>query len=445
MQEKKYGLITSITMITGIVIGSGIFFKSDDVLRYTNGNMVLGVVVFIVAAFAIIFGSLTISMLAAKTDSPGGIIGYVEQFISQKAASAFGWFQMILYFAPIIAVVAWVTGLYLCQLFQIEATPLVSNLVGGITLLLIFAINALSAALGGIIQNAAMLIKLIPLAIIAFAGLFFGDSTQIIANDAQSLSQTIQSSSWIAAFAPIAFSFDGWSVATTICHEIKNSKRNLPIAMIVAPIAVLSCYLLYFIGITSLVGVNTVMEQGNESVYTAANEVFGAIGAKLILVFVVISIIGTLNGLILAFIQLPYSLAIRNMIPGSKQLTKMSKRFGQMPVYSALFALALSLIWLGINYLTQKASMIGDVSEVPIGLSYVMFIMLYLTVIRLGKKGEIKGKFMAYVVPSLAIVGSIIIVAGTVTHPSFWFFVVISIAICGIGYYYGGKATKIVH
>jgi APA family basic amino acid/polyamine antiporter len=317
-----------------------------------------------------------------------------------------------------------------------------SNLVGAVTLLVIFAINALSAALGGVIQNAAMLIKLIPLAIIAFAGLFFGDSTQIIANDVQSLPHTIQSSSWIAAFAPIAFSFDGWSVATTICHEIKNSKRNLPIAMIVAPIAVLLCYLLYFVGITSLVGVDTVMEQGNESVYTAANQVFGAIGAKLILVFVVISIIGTLNGLTLAFIQLPYSLAIRNMMPGSKQLTKMSKRFGHMPVYSALFALALSMIWLGINYLTQKAEMIGDVSEVPIGLSYVMFILLYVTVIRLGKKGEVKGVFMAYVVPSLAIVGSLIIVAGTVTHPSFWLYVIVAVVICGLGYYYGGRTIK---
>lgn len=444
MQEKKYGLTTAITMITGIVIGSGIFFKSDDVLSYTNGNMVLGIVVFIIAAFAIIFGSLTISTLAAKTDSPGGIIGYVEQFISKKAASAFGWFQMILYFAPIIAVVAWATGLYLCQLFQIEATPLISNLVGGITLLVIFLINALSAALGGLFQNAAMLIKLIPLAIIAFAGLFFGNPAQIIANDIQAMPQTIQSSSWIAALVPIAFSFDGWSIATTICHEIKNSKRNLPIALIVAPIIVLSCYLLYFVGITSLVGVDTVMKQGNESVYTAANQVFGAIGAKLILVFVIISILGTLNGLTLAFIQLPYSLAIRNMLPGSKQLTKISKSFGNMPVYSALFALVLSFIWLGINYLTQKASMIGDISDVPIGLSYVMFILLYLTVIRLGRKGEVKGKFMAYIAPSLAIVGSLIIVAGTVTHSTFWFFIVIAVAICGLGYYYGARATKTV-
>ena len=113
MQEKKYGLLTAITMITGIVIGSGIFFKSDDVLRYTNGNMFLGIIVFAVAAIAIVFGSLTIAQLASRTDAPGGIVGYMESFVNRKVAGAAGWFQMFLYFAPIIGVVAWVTGLYL--------------------------------------------------------------------------------------------------------------------------------------------------------------------------------------------------------------------------------------------------------------------------------------------------------------------------------------------
>ncbi len=78
MQEKRYGLLTAITMITGIVIGSGIFFKSDDVLRYTNGNMLLGIIVFLIAAIAIVFGSLTISQLASRPDEPGGLISYAE-------------------------------------------------------------------------------------------------------------------------------------------------------------------------------------------------------------------------------------------------------------------------------------------------------------------------------------------------------------------------------
>ena len=63
MENKKehYGLMTAVTMIIGIVIGSGIFFKSDDVLKYTGGSKTLGVIVLCIGAFSIIFGSLTLT------------------------------------------------------------------------------------------------------------------------------------------------------------------------------------------------------------------------------------------------------------------------------------------------------------------------------------------------------------------------------------------------
>ncbi len=75
MKKNEYGLFTAITMIVGIVIGSGIFFKSDNILVATDGSIALGVLVFCIAAIAIIFGSLTISQLASRSSQSGGIIG----------------------------------------------------------------------------------------------------------------------------------------------------------------------------------------------------------------------------------------------------------------------------------------------------------------------------------------------------------------------------------
>ena len=72
---KKYGLFTAITMIVGICIGSGIFFKSDNVLIATNGSIALGVLSFILAAISIIFGCLTIGELASRTRSEERRVG----------------------------------------------------------------------------------------------------------------------------------------------------------------------------------------------------------------------------------------------------------------------------------------------------------------------------------------------------------------------------------
>ena len=71
--SKKYGFITATAMIVGICIGSGIFFKSDNILIATGGSILWGVVLFVVSAISIVFGCLTFGELASQTDQ-----GYIK-------------------------------------------------------------------------------------------------------------------------------------------------------------------------------------------------------------------------------------------------------------------------------------------------------------------------------------------------------------------------------
>jgi APA family basic amino acid/polyamine antiporter len=303
----------------------------------------------------------------------------------------------------------------------------------------LFLLNTLSAKLGGYLQNASMLIKLIPLLIIAIAGLFFGDTGAVLSEGAGSFHTAVTTSGWLAAFAPIAFAFDGWIVATSINGEIKNSKRNLPLALSISPIIILLAYVMYFVGITALLGPDTIMKQGDASAFSAAVMLLGEFGAKIVLIFVVISVLGTVNGITLGFIRMPYSLAMREMIPFSGRLKKENEALGNMPLNSSIFAYALSLFWMAIHYLTQKYGMKGDVSEIAIGVSYLNYIILYIAVIRLAKKGEIKGKVKGYLIPVLATVGSLVIISGSVTHPLFIYYFIICLAVILSGYFYYRK------
>ncbi len=445
MKKHSYGLVTAITMITGIVIGSGIFFKSDDVLAYTQGNVLLGIGIFVVAAIAIVFGSLTMSQLATRTDKPGGIVTYAEEFVGVRTASMFGWFYTLLYTPALTAVVSWVSGIYICQLFGWEGSVGTWTLIGGIMMTAIYVLN-FSPKLGGWWQNASMFIKLIPLILLAVAGFLFGDPGATLSAGVNTMSASISSFGWVAAFGPIAFSFDGWIVSTSICHEIKDSKRNLPLALSVAPLAVLIIYVAYFVGITSLVGVDEVLALGDGSVNAAANILFGEIGAKAILVFVTISVIGTVNGLVLAMIRLPYSLAIRSWIPASKWIKKdTGKSIGEVPFNSAILSFAICLFWLIVNQVTQTGLMSGsgDISEIAICVSYLNYIVLYVAVIKLAKRGEIKSVWIGYVVPVLATVGSLIILSGSIAHPFFVYYIIISAIVMGAGFWYGDRQQKL--
>ena len=419
MKKNEYGLFTAITMIVGIVIGSGIFFKSDNILIATGGSIALGVLVFCIAAIAIIFGSLTISQLASRSSQSGGLIAYAEENYNKSLACAFGWFQTFLYFPTIIAVVSWVSGIYLCLLFGVEGTLEIQMLIGFAIMVFLFIINTLSAKLGGLFQNVSTIIKLVPLVLIVIAGLIFGDVSNISLSDVTSM----KSFGWITAIAPIAFSFDGWVVATSIGHEIKDSKRNLPKALIIAPIFILAMYVLYFVGISIYIGPETIMELGDAHVDLAANNLLGPWGAKIILIFVVISIMGTVNGLTLGMIRLPHSLAERKMFPKSEFVSKVNDKL-LMPVNSALVSFLVCLIWFVVHYITTKFGVLpnSDISEISITMSYALYIILYFKVYQLGAKGEVKGVWNSKINPTLAIIGSLMILFGSMGNQLFWIY-----------------------
>ena len=157
--------------------------KSDNILIATNGNILLGILIFCIASISIIFGSLTIAELASRTDETGGIIAYAEKYCNKNIACALGCLHTFLYYPTLIAVAAWVTGIYICLLFNIEGTILTEIFIGEIVVIVLFLINILSAKLGGYVQNASTVIKLLPLIFIAVAGLFFGKPSSIKFND----------------------------------------------------------------------------------------------------------------------------------------------------------------------------------------------------------------------------------------------------------------------
>ena len=417
MQENRYGLPTSIAMIVGIVIGSGIFFKSDNILIATNGSIILGVLVFVIAALGIIFGSLSIAELASRNSEVGGVITYAEYSLNKSFACAFGWFHTFLYYPTIIAVVSWVTGIYGCMLFGVEESLEIQIIIGTAIMLLIFLFNIISFKLSGWFQNAATVIKLIPLIVIAIVGLIFGNPEYITGEHVKVFAQT----GWISAIAPIAFSFDGWIVSTSIGHEIKDSKRNLPKALVIAPIFILIIYILYFVGISSYVGVENVMALGDSHVNVAANSIFGVYGAKLILIFVIISIMGTVNGLTIGYIRIPYSLAVRNMFPKAKRISKINDKY-KMPILSAVLVMVICLFWMMVHYITVKFNMLqnSDISEISITINYVLYIVFYIKVIRMGIKKEVKGIFRGFITPVLAIIGSLIILLGSMGNNLFF-------------------------
>ena len=302
------------------------------------------------------------------------------------------------------------------MLFGIESTLEIQIMIGVFFIIVLYAINIMWIKFGAMVQNATTIAKLIPLILFAVCGIIFGDPKPLITES----HNIVSNASWIAAITPIAFAFDGWIIATSISHEIKNAKRNLPLALIASPIFILIIYIAYFIGISLYVGPEQITALGDQNLYVAAQNLLGHWGAKIVLTFVVVSVIGTVNGLIIGSIRNPQSLAIRKMIPFSKTFAKSNTKY-RISLTSAALSLTCVLICMAAHYATQKFGLLGtsDISEISIVMNYIGYIVLYIQVIKLFVKGKIKGKFKGIIVPVCAIFGSAIMLIGGLQNKMF--------------------------
>ena len=444
-QKREYSLFTAVAMIVGIVIGSGIFFKSDDMLNYTGGNVGLAALIFCIASFTIIFGSLCFSQLAARTDKPGGPITYYNEFIGKRWAVMFGWFQTFVYYPTLTVVLSWVTGIYFCSLFGLDWGFNGWIATGFAWFLICYGFNIASAKAGGRFQEIAVVIKLIPMFVVAIGGILLGDPVGAVLNPSPQAIEATKTLTWVAAIGPVAFSFDGWVVSMAVAHEVVDSRRNMPRALVAAPLCILIAYLMYFLGICGYIGPERVMEMGDASVTLIAESLMGKTFATMITAFVTISVMGTTNGVILGSIRLPYSLALRNALPGSESLKKLNPN-SRMPVNSAIFAIAICLVWWVIHYLQNEFGWLinGDISEIAIAMSYLLYVPLYLVVFNMWRKRELRGISYGILFPLFATIGSLFVLFGSMANPQFKYFIIVNLIPLILGYIYGKNAVDLV-
>ncbi|NLJ19049.1 amino acid permease, partial [Globicatella sulfidifaciens] len=172
-KNKTYGLLTAIAMIVGTVVGSGIYFKADDILSFTGGNVTLGVLVILLGAVNIVFGSLTLAQLALRTTTSGGLAGYAEIYYNQTFATVIGLFQSFIYIPVITTVVTWVASSYTLSLLKPDASFEVEIILTIVYLFIIAIMNYYSKQLAGFFQSLSTFIKVIPLIIIMIMGLIW--------------------------------------------------------------------------------------------------------------------------------------------------------------------------------------------------------------------------------------------------------------------------------
>ena len=451
--HRKYGLFTAICMVVGIVIGSGVFFKAQTILEKTGGDMPLGILAWIIGGAIMLVCLLTFSFMGQKYERVNGLVDYAEATVGPRYGYYVGWFSATIYFPAMTSVLAWVSARY-TLVFITEAFPTLPMTIPGpggcvlgpecmaLTLVYLcgaYFINAISPKLAGKFQTTTTVIKLIPLALMAVGGIIVGLVSGVLTNNFTPVavdaagSATALESPLFAAVCATAFAYEGWIIATSINAEIKDSKKNLPKALIIGGIIIAAVYIFYYIGVAGGASTQELIDKGATVAFT---NIFGGFLGNVLNLFIAISCLGTLNGLMLGCSRCMYSLAVRGEGPAPDVYSQLDSKTN-MPTNSSIFALMVTAAWFLYFYVTnlylpEIAGVKGkpfmfDSSELPIITIYLMYLPILVQWMRKEKDQSMLRRF---ILPGLAMAGSIfMIVASIFSHRMgcFWYLIVFAL------------------
>ncbi|MCI5762459.1 MAG: amino acid permease [Ligilactobacillus agilis] len=360
--NRSLGLISSLSLVIGTVIGSGIFFKQAAVLDYAHSTN-LALVAWLVGGLITMASGLTIAEIGSQMPHTGGLYVYLEKIYGKFWGFLAGWMQIIVYGPTLIAALGSYLATLLVAFFDLSKTS--TPLLAVIVIALIAAFNLLSNRYGAAFQVITTVGKLLPIAAIIIFGLLFGKANAF--NQVATTSGSVSFNGFGMAILATLFAYDGWVLIANMGGEIKNPQKLLPKAIVFGIGLVLIIYMLVTAGIFRVVPASLIHRLGDQAAAHFATIAFGQVGGKLLNIGIIISIAGCINGKVMTFPRIMYAMAKNDELPFSKQLAYLNKRM-RTPMVATLTVCSIA----ALMAVTVDADRLSELCIFTIYLFYVL-------------------------------------------------------------------------
>src|SRR3954451_9718934 len=346
---RGLGLLDSTMLVAGSMIGSGVFIVSADIGRDLGSAGGL-LAVWLLTGVITVFGALSYAELAAMMPRAGGQYVYLREAYGPLWGFLYGWTLFLVIqtgtiaavavafarflgvLAPAISPTRWVIPpIILSRNYAVSIST--QQLVAILIIVVLSFVNTRGLRLGKLIQNVFTSAKTLALLALIVLGLFVGRNAQAIAANfghVWTLSNVVPIKSDLSFVATVSatsgamglliavcvaqvgslFSSDAWNNITFTAGEVKDPRRNLPLSLALGTGLVITLYLLANVAYLLVLPLAGIQHAPDDRVGTAAMEVmFGAAGAAIMAVAIMISTFGCCNGLILAGARVYFAMA----------------------------------------------------------------------------------------------------------------------------------------
>lgn len=403
--KKEIGVFGGISIIGGIMIGSGIFYLGSYVLERTDMSMGLALLCWVIGGLVSILGGLCFAELGACDSRAGGMVVYMNRAYHPSVGYSFGFTSWVISGSGSIAALAIALPTALANFSHLS--DMATKIIAIILIIALTAYNCFGIKLGSILQNVSMVAKCIPIAIILFAGLILGKEHPDLSLVPEGTDPTFGGMIGMIAFATVAtlWAYEGWTNLNPVAEEMKNPGKDLPKALILGIGVITVIYALFNFAIYKVLPADQVVssiESGDIYLGTqVADKLFGGAGGGLILATQLIAIFGSLNGMIIAFPRYYYDMAAEKHF--FKNHAKLNK-FG-VPQMALISQAVISCILVMLRSLDELTSLV-----VFAGMLYNVLVIAAVVVYR-KKFPDLKRPYKAWGYPVTVVIAIILFFA----------------------------------
>ncbi len=416
-EQRKLGLVAVIALVTGESIALGIFLTPAAMAKSLGSPLLLGLVWLGMALMAM-SGALCYSELAIRYPQSGGEFVYLRAGYGEQTAFLYGWMSSLVMYPGVAAALAVGSVAYVAQVLPLGSKALA--LVPALLLCAFAIVNILGTLLSGAVVSFVNILKLGVLFSLVGWAIVSGHAH---VNNLLPLAERRPGSD--ALFPAIAggavsafFSFGGWWEAGKIAGEIRDPKRNLPLAYVGGVSLVTAVYLLVSAAFLSVLPIDK-LTSNTAFVAQFGEALFGATGARVLSICVLICVCGGMAALSMAAPRVFYAMAqAGSFFPA---FGKLSPRFGT-PANAILLQTGLALAVL----------LLGAFDRV---LAYIIFsavLFLALTASTLFRTSEPVRGWWFPLAPIIFIACCLVIAGLILMHDPLPAFVGVIIVLCGI-------------
>lgn len=409
--KREIGVFGGVSIIGGIMIGSGIFYIGAYVLQRVGMNSGLALLCWIIGGVISLFGGLCYAELGAAMPKAGGKMVYLNEAFHPTVGYMCAFTDWLVggpgsNAAVAIALMTVFKSFFSISDFGIKVAAIV--LIVGLTVYNLYGVKLASQ-----VQNISMVAKLIPIALIMLVAIFAGKVSPDLSlgSAATYASENHTSLFGMMALAVVAalWAYDGWTNLNTVTEEIKNPKKNLPLALIIGIGGITLIYTLFNFAIMRVLPHDQIVKMingGDLYLGTAvAKSIFGSAGATIVSLAMILSMFGCLNGLIMAQPRLYYEMAQDGHF--FKSFAKLHPKY-RVPTTAIIVQGVLSVALVCLRNLDQLTNLV-----VITGMIFNVMVILAVPILR-KKYPNIERPYKVWLYPVTVIISAVVLIALTV-------------------------------